>query len=173
MSNVVFTNIIRFIAFVLIQVLILKDINIGGQSFNYIHIIIYPLFLILLPLRTPHSVLVLLGFLLGIFIDAFYHSYGIHASACVFIGYIRPYVLALFSPKGGYNPNYSPTSHRFGFNWFLGYAGTMLFLHLFFYFSVDAFTFYYIGEIAIRTISSFIVSLVIILIYQLIFNPKE
>jgi len=173
MSNVVMTNVLRFFALVFIQVLILKDINIGGQSFNYINIIIYPLFLILLPLRTPHSVLVLLGFLTGIFVDAFYDTYGIHASACVFTGFIRPYILRILSPKGGYNLNFSPTKNRFGINWFFGYCSAMLFLHLFFYFSVDAFTFYFLDEIFIRTISTFLISLFIILIYKYLLDPVE
>ncbi|MFT5164816.1 MAG: hypothetical protein ACI8P3_000039 [Saprospiraceae bacterium] len=173
MSNVVMTNLLRVLALVFIQVLILKDINIGGQSFNYINIIIYPLFLILLPLRTPHAVLVLLGFLIGIFVDAFYDTYGVHASAAVFAGFIRPYILTIFAPKGGYNINYSPTKRRFGLNWFLTYCSTMLFLHLFFYFSVDAFTFYFIDEILLRTISTFIISMLIILIYIFLLDPEE
>ncbi len=173
MSNLVMTNVLRFLALVLIQVLILKNINIGGQSFDYIHLIIYPLFLILLPLRTPHSILVLLGFLIGLCIDAFYDTYGIHASASVFTGFIRPYVLKLFEPKGGYNLNYSPTKRRLGFNWFLFYCSTMLVVHLFFYFSVDAFTFYYFYEITLRTISTFILSMLIILIYKFVFDPEE
>lgn len=173
MSNVVMTNVIRFILFVFIQVLILKNINLGGQQFNYIYLIVYPLFLILLPLRTPHSVLVLLGFLIGVFVDAFYDSYGVHASASVFAGFIRPYVLKLFAPKGGYNLNYSPTKQRYGINWFFGYCSTMLFLHLFFYFSVDAFTFVYLDEIFLRTVSSFIISMLIILVYTFLADPVE
>ncbi len=173
MSNVVMTNLLRFIALLFIQVLLLKNIHLGGQSFNYIHIVIYPLFLILLPLRTPHSILVLVGFAMGILVDAFYDTYGVHASACVFTGFIRPYILAMFAPKGGYNLNFSPTKKRFGINWFLGYAATMFFLHLFFYFSVDAFTFYYIAEIFLRTVSTFLVSMLIVLIYMLVLDPEE
>ena len=173
MSNVVMTNLLRFLAFAFIQVLILKDINIGGQSFNYIHLIIYPLFLILLPFRTPHTVLILLGFLIGIFVDSFYDTFGVHASASVFLGFVRPYVLQLFAPKGGYNLNYSPTKKRYGINWFLTYCSTMLFLHLFFYFSVDAFTFYYIDKIFLRTVSTFIISMLIILIYTYVMDPEE
>ena len=173
MSNVVMTQIVRFITLVLIQVLLLKNLNPGGEGFNYIHLIIYPLFLILLPLRTPHTVLVFLGFLLGLSIDIFYDTWGIHASAGVFTGYIRPFVLSLFEPKGGYNINYSPTKRRFGINWFLGYCSTMLFAHLFFYFSVDAFTFYYIDKILLRTISTFFISMIIILAYKYTFDPEE
>lgn len=173
MSNVVFSNIFRFLGLVLVQVLIFKKIVIGGDSFNYVSLFIYPLFLILLPLRTPHAVLVLLGFLIGIVVDAFYDSYGVHASAGVFIGFIRPFVLSIIAPKGGYVQNSSPTKRRLGTNWFLGYSSIILFAHLFFYFSVEAFTFYYIVDIILKTIFSFLFSIIIIMLYQFIFDPLE
>ena len=173
MSNVVFSNILRFIGLVLVQVFIFKKIVIGGSSFNYVSLIIYPLFLMLLPLRTPHSLLVLLGFVIGIIVDAFYDSYGVHASASVFIGFIRPYVLRILEPKGGYTQNTSPTKRRLGTSWFFIYAAIILFLHLFFYFSMEAFTFYYIVDIILKTVSSFIISIVIIMLYQFIFDPLE
>jgi len=173
MSNVVFSNILRFIGLVLVQVLIFKKIVIGEDSFNYVSLIIYPLFLILLPLRTPHSVLVLLGFVIGILVDAFYDSYGVHASACVFIGFIRPIVLNILEPKGGYAQNSSPTKRRLGPSGFFIYAAIILFAHLFFYFSMEAFTWYYIGEIILKTVSSFLISMVIIILYMYIFDPLE
>ncbi len=173
MSSVVFSNILRFFGLVLFQVLIFKKITIGGSGFNYVSLIIYPLFLMLLPLRTPHSVLVLLGFVIGVAIDAFYNSYGVHASACVFIGFIRPFVLKILAPKGGYLQNSSPTKRRLGTSWFFIYSSIILFAHLFFYFSVEAFTYYYIGDIILKTVSSFLFSMVIIMLYQFIFDPLE
>ncbi len=173
MSNIVFSNILRFFGLVIIQVFIFKKIVIGGSGFNYVSLFIYPLFLMLLPLRTPHLVLVLLGFVTGILIDAFYDSYGVHASASVFIGFIRPYVLNILEPKGGYMLNSSPTKRRLGPRWFFIYSSTILFAHLFFYFSVEAFTFSYIKEIIIKTVSSFLISIMIIMLYQFIFDPIE
>lgn len=173
MNSVVLSNILRFFGLVIVQVLIFKKIAIGGSSFNYVSLIIYPLFLMLLPLRTPHSVLVLLGFILGITIDAFYNSYGVHASACVFVGFARPFVLKIVEPKGGYLQNSSPTKRRLGTSWFFIYSSIILFAHLFFYFSVEAFTYYYIGDIFLKTVSSFLFSIIIIMLYQFIFDPLE
>lgn len=173
MSNVVFSNILRFFGLVIVQVFILKKIALGGTDFNFVSLIIYPLFLMLLPLRTPHSILVLLGFVIGIVIDAFYGSYGVHASASVFVGFIRPIVLRILEPKGGYTQNTSPTKRRLGTSWFFIYSSIILFTHLFFYFSVEAFTFYYIGEIILKTVSSFILSIILIMLYQFIFDPLE
>ncbi len=173
MNNVIFSNGLRFVVLVFVQVLLLQRISLGGENFNYVQVILYPIFLLLLPLRIPHPLLVFFGFLIGISIDIFYDSIGIHASASVFTAYIRPYVLASIAPRGGYNLNYSPNKHYFGINWFFIYACMMMFAHLFFYFSVEAFTFVYIVDIFISTVASFIVSLALVIIYQYLFDPKD
>ena len=173
MNSIIFANGFRFLALVLVQVLLLQTISLGGEDFNYVQVILYPIFILLLPLRIPHTLLVFLGFVIGISVDIFYGSIGIHASASVFTAYIRPYVLSLIAPRGGYNMNYSPNKHYFGINWFFIYACIMLFAHLFFYFSVEAFTFAYIVDIFISTIASFIVSIVFVVIYQYLFDPRD
>lgn len=173
MNNIILTNVLRFIGLCLLQVLVFKQMSPGWENFNYISVIAYPIFLMLLPLRTPHMLLVFLGFVLGLCVDIFYNSPGVHASASVFTAFIRPFVLGLLEPRGGYNLNHSPTKRRFGITWFALYASILLGAHLFFYFSVEAFTFYYIGQILLRTIASFIVSIIFVIIYQVIFDPKD
>jgi hypothetical protein len=172
-SSSIFTNVFRFISLVLLQVLILKRINIGGEQFNYVSIIIYPLFILLLPLRTPKALVLVLAFALGITIDLFYDSPGVHASALVFMGYIRRFILNRIEPRGGYNPNYSPTKKRMGFSWFLRYAALLMGAFLLFYFSVEIFNFAFLGDILLRTISSFIVSMIFIIIVMFIFDPTD
>jgi len=174
MNNILITNAVRFVVFVFLQVLVFKRISIGsGEWSSYVNLIVYPIFIILLPLRTPHFLMVLLGFLIGITIDSFYDSPGVHASACVFIGFIRPVILAAMAPQGGYNMSYSPTKARFGNTWFIIYASIMLFLHLFFYFSVEAFTFWLIDDIFLKTLFTFFISMIFIIIYQFSLNPLE
>ena len=172
-SSSIFTNVFRFISLVALQVLILKRINIGGDSFNYISIFVYPLFIFLLPLRTPKAAILLLAFTMGLVIDMFYDSPGVHASAMVFIGFIRPFILNRIEPRGGYNPNYSPTKKRMGFSWFLRYSAILLFVHLLFYFSVEIFNFALFGDVIIRTISSFVISMIFIIILIFIFDPTD
>ena len=173
MNNILITNAVRFVVLVLLQVLVFKGITFGGDWASHINLIVYPIFIILLPLRTPHFLLVILGFLIGITIDMFYDSLGVHASACVFIGFIRPIVLAFLAPQGGYNMSFSPTKARYGNTWFLIYASVMLFLHLFFYFSVEAFTFYHIGQIFMKTLFTFFISMIFIIVYQFSLNPLD
>ena len=173
MNNSVFINVWRFILLVLIQVLVLKRIAPDYGLFIYISVLIYPIFILLLPIRTPATLTIALGFLMGITIDLFYDSLGVHASACVFTAFVRPYILSALEPRGGYSVNQIPSKHSLGINWFMIYAGILLFLHLFFYFSVEAFTFVYLGEIILRSVFSFFVSMFFVIAYQYILDPKD
>ena len=173
MNSVIVVNALRFFGLVILQGLVFQDVGAGWESFPYLHIIVFPVFILLLPLRTPRALIILLGFLIGISIDFLYNSMGVHASAAVFTAFIRPYLLKILEPRGGYNVNYSPTAERMGLAWFFRYAAILMFLHLFFYFSVEAFTFVYIVNILAKTFVSFIVSMIFVLIYQLLFNPMD
>lgn len=173
MNNVVLANIFRFLGLILLQGLVFKNIGEGWEEFPYLFVIVYPLAIMLLPLRTPKVLTLLLGFIAGLLIDGFYSSPGIHASAAVFMAYCRPFVLKALEPRNGYNVNYSPTAARWGIGWFLRYTAILLSLYLFFYFSVEAFTFVYLDSILIKTIVSLITSMIFILIYQVIFNPVD
>ncbi len=165
-------NIGRFIILFLFQVLVLKRI-ILFDNFNYISILIYPFFLMLMPITTPNWLLVIIGFGMGLGIDVFYDSMGVHAAACTFSAFSRSFILERLKPKNGYPDNVGLTRKRYGMAWFLGYLSVFLFIHMIFYFSVEAFTFVYWREILIKTFSSFILSFILILIYQFIFDPTD
>lgn len=173
MNNDVLKQVLRFIFLVLLQVLLLRRASPSWENFNYINIYLYPIFIMLLPLRTPSVLVITLGFILGLTIDIFYGTIGIHASACTFMAFIRPFALAMVEPRGGYNVDYSPSKRQFGIGWFLTYSAILLFAFLFWLFSVEAFTFYYIGTILLRTIFSFIVSYIILIIYHLLTDTKS
>ena len=173
MNSVFFTHGLRFIICVLVQILIFRQVTIGWETFDYVHIIVYPFFIMFLPIRTPQPVLIGLGFLIGIVVDMFYHTPGVHAAAATFTAFVRPFILNLMAPRGGYNLNDSPTMVKFGFSWFAVFSGSLLLLHLIFYFSMEVFTPVRIGEIALRSIFSFFASIIFILIYVGIIKPTE
>jgi len=173
MSNELIKNIWRFIFLVLLQTLVFKQVSPDGALFYFVSFIIFPLFILLLPFRISHILLICLGFLIGISVDIFYDSWGVHASAAVFTAFIRPYVLKALEPRGEYNVTHIPSKAHLGLQWFLIYSSIMMFAHLFFYFSVEAFTFIHIGQIIAKTGLSFFFSMIFILMYMFIFDPKE
>ncbi len=172
MGPTVNRNIWRFILLLLLQVLILKRISLGGPSFNYVQIFIYPLFLFLLPISLGRGWLLLLGLLLGLSIDVFYDTPGLHGSAAVFTAFIRPFVLHAMEPRGGYKVQAIPTLAEFGSNWFYRYAGILLAAHSFLYFMVEAFQVSEILFVLLKTFLAFVASMLLIVIYMLIFTPK-
>lgn len=172
-SKIILSNVIRFVLILLVQVLILKRIWLEVDGRPSFQVLAYPLFLMILPFKMPRIVLMLLGFLLGILIDQFYTPMGLHAGALVLLAYTRPWILSLLAPRDGYNMNHSPTLKRMGRNWFLKYSASLLLLHTFFYFSLEAFTFAYLYEILWQTFTSFAISFIFIIIFMLVFNPED
>lgn len=174
MNSIVLTNIMRFLGLVLLQVLVLQGLNFSSQSVvGYFHFILYPLFILLLPHDIPDWLLILLGFVLGITVDIFYHSYGVHASACVLTATARPFVLKIQEPKGGYPQGQSPTRYRLGTMPYIRYAATLLLIHILWYHSMQFFTVAYIDKILLRTLISFPISISLVLIHAFLVNPKN
>ncbi len=170
--NAVIANIIRFIGFLLVQGLVLKRVTLE-LDLPYAQILLYPLFIMLLPLRMPRPLVILSAFAMGILLDWFNNSWGIHASASLVTAVARPFIFKRLEPRGGYTAAHAPNRERMGWDWFLRYSAFLLGLHLLFYFSVESFTFVYIGRILLKTVSSFMITMVFVLIYMQLFNPKE
>lgn len=172
MNSTIPTNIIRFVILFLIQVLIFKQITFSIGGLAYIHFIIYPLAILLLPIKTPRPVILLSAFIMGLGLDMFYDSVGVHAAALVFTAYFRNLIIAFLEPFDGYNIADVPSIKTFGFSWFVSYLSIALLVHIFLYFSIEAFSYVYFFEIFLNTISSFIVSFIVIIVSQFIISTK-
>ncbi len=173
MNSSILPNIWRFFGLVAVQVLLLKQMG-QAVSSTYFNVLLYPLFILFLPLQIAAPYLVLLGFAIGMAVDIFYASPGIHASAGAFSGFARSFVVGAFAPKGGYTPKepiFSPA--HVSWQTFLQGAAAFFFLHLFWYFSVDAFTFVFFGSIIIKTLASWGLTMIFVVLYAAMFNPKH
>ncbi len=152
---------VMFISLVLIQVLLLNQVQFSG----YINPYMYILFVLLLPVSTPKYALLLLGFLMGITIDIFMNTPGMHASATVLIAFIRPYILNLISSREMDKSEY-PGLKQYGFRWFLYYTSFMVLTHHLFYFYIELFSFSGFFLTFIRSILSSIFSIFVIVLSQ-------
>ena len=89
MNSLLFSNIIRFIALVLLQVLICNQMNFLGSINPYIYI----LFILIYPVKNNSLSFIFISFVLGILIDVFMDTGGAHAAASVTVAYMRPVFL--------------------------------------------------------------------------------
>jgi len=163
--------ILHFSFIFLIQVLLLKSISFAIGSF-YLSVFVFPLFIVLLPFESEAYVGLLIAFALGLLADMFYNSPGVFASAGVFAAFVRPLILTLNEPKTGYSREASPIISSMGVVWFLRFSIPIVFAFVFFYCLIEVFSFRGIGIALLKTLICVPASLVFIMLYVFIFNPK-
>ena len=159
----------QFVLFVLLQVLILNNIQLGGT----INPFLYILFILWLPIETNKALVMGIAFVLGLSIDVFTDTMGMHASACVFLAFARPFMLNILAPRDGYELNVSPTAGALGWFWFIRYAANGIFLHHFFLFFVEVFRFTEFFDTMGRVLASSVFSLLLISLAQFFTSNTE
>lgn len=170
MPTEVFRYLRFYIIIILIQVLLLNNMQFAG----FINPQLYVVIIILLPLGVSKPLSLLIGFCLGLFIDIFTSTLGLHAAAATFAAYIRPYLLRIMSPKDGYSFIESPTADRMGWNWFLYFSSMMILGHHLFLFISEAFHFREIWNTLFRVLASSLFTLILVVTYQMLtFNRKK
>lgn len=162
MIRIVGRNIIRFLILLLFQVLVLDNVRMGG----YLNPYIYVLFILLMPFETPRWLLLVTAFLMGVSVDLYTNTLGMHAAASVFMAFLRPWVLSVFAPRDGYEPETFPRIFFYGFNWFLRYSLVMVFLHHLALFYIEAFHFQDFLSTLLRVILSTALSTATIILSQ-------
>lgn len=173
MNLALLNNGTRFIILLLLQIIVFSQARIGPLGPYYIDIIVFPLAYLLLPFRTPRELQFLLAFGIGLIVDLSMQSPGLHAGASVFTIAVRPIILSLLEPRGGYDKLHSPTLQRFKWPWFASFISILSFVHILFYFSMEVFTPLFLGAILIKTLLSWFVSTLFIFLIVIILNPLD
>ena len=174
MNRETLRHLIRAILIMIIQVLILKRMGSGSQwLWLYGDIFLYPIIILLLPFRLARHYVIILGFLIGLLIDIFYDTVGVHAFALTAMAYARGIILSYLEPRGGYQLTMSPTRLSMGINWLLTYTAISFIIFVFLYFTAEIFTFLYLGKILAKTIVTFLLSMMTIIGYHMLFNPRK
>ena len=170
MSNLL-RNTIRLILFILLQVFVLNEVP---PLHQYIMPYIYFLFILWLPFNISRGGLLLVSFITGIFLDFFTKTPGLHAAACVLIGYIRPFLINLLMPQQGVEFNYrEPSVSSLGFSQYATYVSLLTLFHHSWLFLIQSFQFGNLLYIILKIIGSTVVSLLLITIIEIIFIRKQ
>ena len=162
-------QIIRFVVLVLLQVLVINHIRLGG----YVHPYIYLIFIMLLPFSTPKWQLLVLGFALGLSVDLFTGTPGLHAGATTLMAFCRPSIIKLISGNQKFENIPEPNVGQLGGIWFLRYALFMVLIHHFALFLLESFSFRLIGQVLLRILLSVPVSTFLIMMILYIFKSEK
>lgn len=167
------TNIIRGVVILLLQILIFSRVDWDSGVLSHMHIIVSPIIILLLPIRWTKPLVIFIAFILGLILDVFYDTPGLHAGAGVMMAYFRGILFRILEPFEGYGVDDAPTIEKHGLQWFLIYMSSALFVYMLAFFSLEYFSHLYIVDILMNTIFSFIGSFITIMLYMLLFSPKS
>ncbi len=163
-------NIIRGILLILLQVFVLNKILVHEYVTPYLYI----LFVLLLPFQLPRWALLFCGLLLGLCLDMFMNTEGMHAAACVLMAYLRPFVMNLFSPQGGFElVKKTPSVRTMGWRPFMLYAAVLTFVHHLLFFVLEIFDFHFLFYMAFKVALSTILTLVLVLLWEMLFHAQR
>lgn len=164
-------NIIRLALFILIQVFVLNAIPALHYSINPY---LYFLFILWLPFSLSRFWLMVLGFITGITLDYFTHTPGLHAAPCVLIAYLRPFLVNILIPQQGAEMNYKePSIKSLGLAPYATYIVLLTVIHHGFLFTLEAYQFGNFWYLVVKTLASSLISLILILLVELLFNRKQ
>ena len=161
----------RFILFLFVQAMVLNHIP---PLHRFITPYIYFLFLIWMPFSTGRVSLLITGFILGLSLDVFTKTPGLHTSAAVLVAYLRPFLINLMVPKDTRELAVgSPSIQTMGNASYIFFITVLTMFHHGWLVFLEWMTFgsflYFLGKVFLSTI----VSLLLILITELLFRPVK
>lgn len=167
MNSSLLVNILRFILLLTLQIVIFNNMTFLG----FILPLPYILFIILYPVNSNKSALLFSSFLLGLTMDFFSNSGGIHTTACLILAFYRPYLFKFsFGVSYEYQTiklNESLTPERFSF------ILLAVIIHHFTLFILEAFQVSFIFDILIRTLLSTIFTIISCIIIIYLIKPNK
>jgi hypothetical protein len=167
MNSTLLVNIFRFILLLAVQILVFNNMTFGG----YISAYPYILFIILYPVNGNKAGLLVASFFLGLIMDLFCNSGGVHATACLLLAYIRP---SLFKFSFGLSYEYQTvklndvlTPERFTF------ILLAVVIHNFTLFLLEAFQISFFLDVLLRTLLSTIFTIITSIIIIYLIKPNK
>ena len=158
---------IRFVFLVVLQVFVVNQM----LQYNVVNPFIYPIFILLLPVNTSFFLLIALSFFMGTVVDLLQMTSGIHASATVFMGFLRIFFLRNTLSKENFEKNIRPNIQNKGLAWFSIYVILLLVAHHMLLFFLEVLSF---GEFFFTLMKIFLsaaASLLIIILLEYLFMP--
>lgn len=159
---------ISFLVLIPVQILVLEHMALFNLGFCFL----YLLFVLLLPVELGHSKGMGIALGLGLVIDVFAATIGIHAAATVLLMFLRPFWLRVIIPRSGFEVNVLPSIANYGLVWFIVYAGPLVILHTLAFFFLEAAGSGLFWITLSKAGLTSVISLVFMITIQYLFYPK-
>ena len=166
MSSSILLHGTRFLVLLLAQVFLFNNIDFLG----FINPYVYILFILLYPVNSNQLLFLLVSFFLGLSIDIFSDSGGIHAASCIVIAFLRPSILKFsFGVSYEYN-NVKVSNTPFGSR--LTYFFLLVIIHHLVLFNLEVFNMSHTLFVLKLTLFSSIFTTLVCMIFMILFSKK-
>ena len=150
-----------FFLLVFLQIWLFNNIRLFGFATPLLCIY----FLIKLPINMNRNIVTLLSVLLGFTIDIFGSTLGLSMTALVITGFLRYYLLRLFTPRDVLG-DCSPSFSAFGKYFFMRYAATITLTYVFLLHTIESFSLFNPLLLFLRIIGSFTLTILLIFAFE-------
>ncbi|MDX9750065.1 MAG: hypothetical protein RBT71_03180 [Flavobacteriales bacterium] len=165
MIGTIASNVLRALALVLVQVMVLDHVDLlNGYAVPYL----YVLFLLMLPFELPAWAMLIIAAATGFTVDLFGNTPGMHMSACTVMAFARVHLLRVMAPREGYEFGARPVIADMGLTWTATHAAVLVLVHHLWLFTVELFRWDRMGEVLLRTLLSALFTLVLCMLAQLL-----
>ena len=165
-------NIFRFFFIICFQIFVINNIDFGSLSY-LLNPVVYIAFIITFPNSYSKYVLLILAFLLGLTVDMFLNTHGIHASACLLMAYSRTFMVKQLEAQNTFDESFDLTIHTIEKTSYIKYLTTLTFIFFLWLFLLEEFSFSYLFVILLKTILSAAFSVILIILGQYLLFKKQ
>lgn len=158
---------VSFVVYLLLQIFLFRRLVLFDSAFCFMYIG----FLLFLPLEWSVVYLLLAGFGVGLLVDVFQNSAGLHAGATVLVAFIRNGWLKVITPQGGYES--TGTFRNPGLIWLLTYMAPMVLIHQFYLFFAEAGTLESAGLTLGRIVLSVSYTILVLFLMRIVFYSRR
>lgn len=169
MNRRIFTLIVSLVILVPLQVLVFRHFVFFNLGFCFI----YLLFLLSLPREVSIGLGMVIALIIGIVVDLFYQTIGIHAAAGVLIMFLKPYWLNMNVPRSGFEINHLPLIPNYGLGWFIGYSLPLILIYSLAVLFIEAGNTGLFWIILSKALITTVVTLFFVVILQYLFYSKS
>ncbi len=124
--------------------------------------------LLLYPVQWPRWTSLLFGFTVGLILDMFLNTGGMHASACVWVMAIRQPVLSILVPQSSYEEDINFNIEDMEIPRFATYAGILILVHHAWLFAIEIFRFSKLPTALLKSVPAAFMTLVFVMIFRML-----
>lgn len=158
MSINIFKQFILGIMLLAVQILVLNNIHLWDCATPLLFVYL----IISLPLNTPRSLAVFLGFLVGLISDIFSNTPGVAAAAMTLVGLIQRYWLSLFINRET-PEDMNPSIREMGFTKYLFFSFVLVLIFVIAFFTLEEFSFFHWQQWLLSIGGSLVITVILIL----------